>query len=118
MRACPRCGTQNLDDAAACTSCSAALAPARPGLKQTMIGMAPRAPQGNAGPAAPPAAPPLIAPPPAISSPGPALQDAPKARKGTVMGVGSPFAENPDAQPFGQSQMVQTLPSASGPYGD
>src|SRR5205809_887535 len=79
MRACPRCGTPNLDAAASCAACGSVFegSGARPavsrGLKQTMLGFAapalpeqPDASRAQSSPAAPgPASPPQ---PPGLGS--------------------------------------------------
>jgi hypothetical protein len=86
MRACPRCGNQNLDAAASCGACGVPLEPARPapGLKQTMLGMAP-------GPSVPERPPELSARPQAA---GPSM-----AKAGTLLGMQTPFAPAPTPPP-------------------
>src|ERR1700742_4369117 len=97
MRACPRCGTQNVDGAAACPPRGALLQPlARPtgNMKQTMLGLAPNATPLQRPP--PSAAPPTPAPPPPISA---APAEIPLGRAGTMIGMKTPLAEQVPTPP-------------------
>src|SRR5260221_9466723 len=97
MRACLRCGTQNLDAATSCAACgsvfeAAATQPAPGGgLKRTMLGIARGSP--------PPAEPGSAAPAPEPSAGGAASPEQRLGRAGTMIGLQSPFATQPPSSP-------------------
>lgn len=83
MRACPRCGTSNDDAAKACVACGMPFeGNPKPGLKQTMLGMAP----GPVVPAVGQAPPPMS---PAVAN------RSPVGLGGTMLGMQTPFSPTP-----------------------
>lgn len=83
MKQCAQCGTQNLDQAAVCTSCSAVLPPAKGGLGGTLLMDVPDPPP-----------PPTAAPEPTKSA------GAPKGNlRGTMIGIAPPGVFSPAPPP-------------------
>jgi len=96
MKQCGRCGTQNLDHQALCTSCGAQLPPAKAGFGGTLVMDVPEAP-----------------PPPAV----PAASDTPGAGakanlRGTMLGIAPPnvVPPAPPAPPGGTNAPSQPPP--------
>ncbi len=81
MKQCAQCGTQNLDQQAACTSCGAPLPQAKGGLGGTLVMDVPE-------------------PPAAVPAAGAAKPGAPKPNlRGTMIGIAPPGAFKPAAPP-------------------
>lgn len=127
MRACPRCGTQNLDGAVACAACGMSFdANVRPAaaasLKQTMLGMSPNAapvarpvPSEPQAPKSEPQAP--KSQEPTQPRPSPAPGTVPLGKAGTMLGLQSPFAVDLEPQVPRTEPVPATAPVTTAPAG-